>query len=88
MEEKKGEIIEAEKKNIKKEELDDTRSKSKNGTVAIVLASIALVLSGVSVFFSYHSYEKASTPLTILNSGVDGNSANFVEGSVADIVEK
>lgn len=88
MEEKKGEIIEAEKKNIKKEELDDTRSKSKNGTVAIVLASIALVLSGVNVFFSYQSYEKASTPLTILNSGADGNSANFVEGSVADIVEK
>lgn len=62
--------------------------KSSSNTVAIVFASVALALSGTSAVFSYLSYEKASTPLTILESGADGNSANFVEGSVADIVEK
>lgn len=73
--EKKGEIVEAKKKNG-------------GNALAISLASVALVLSGTSAVFSYLSYEKASTPLTFLGSGTDGNSANFVEGSVADIVEK
>ena len=58
------------------------------GKVAIILSSIALVLAGTSTVFSYLSYEKSNTPLTILNGGTDGNSANFIEGSVADIVEK
>ncbi len=56
--------------------------------LAISLAVIALVMSCVGVVFSIKSYEKASTPITILSEGMDGNSANFVEGSVADIVEK
>ena len=56
--------------------------------LAISLATIALVMSCVGVVFSIKSYEKASTPITILGGGTDGNSANFVEGSVADIVEK
>ncbi len=56
--------------------------------LALIIASAALVLSGVSATFSYLSYEKANTPLTILNSGADGNTASFVEGSVADVVEK
>ena len=56
--------------------------------LAISLATIALVMSCVGVVFSIKSYEKASTPITILGGGTDGNSANFIEGSVADIVEK
>lgn len=61
----------------------------KGNTLAITLASIAVVLAGTSAVFSYLSYEKANTPLTILNSsGVDGNTANFVEGTVADVVDK
>ncbi len=55
---------------------------------AIILASLALVGAGVSVTFSVLSYQKASTPLTFLNSGADGNSANFTEGSIADVVSK
>lgn len=63
--------------------------KSNSNALAITLASVAIALSGTSAVFSYMSYEKASTPITFLSgSGVDGNSANFVEGSVADIVEK
>lgn len=56
--------------------------------IAITLSCVALVLAGVSATFSYLSYEKANTPITILGSGIDGNTASFVEGSVADIVEK
>lgn len=63
-------------------------SKSGN-TLAIVLSATAIVLSGASAVFSYLSFEKANTPLTILNAdGTDGNTASFVEGSVADIVDK
>ena len=63
-------------------------SRNRGNTLAITLAAVAVVLAGTSAVFSYLSYEKASTPLTILNSDADGNMASFVEGSVADIVEK
>lgn len=57
--------------------------------LAITLSSVAIVLSGASAVFSYLSFEKANTPLTILNyDGSDGNTASFVEGTVADIVDK
>lgn len=54
----------------------------------IVLGSLAMLFSTVSLVFSAISYQKTTQPLTILNSGADGNSVNFVEGSVADIVDK
>lgn len=50
-------------------------------SVAIILASLGLVISGLS-------YQKSSTPITFPTSGTDGNSANFVEGSIADIADK
>ncbi|MBQ9018423.1 trypsin-like peptidase domain-containing protein [Candidatus Saccharibacteria bacterium] len=62
--------------------------KTSGNSAAIVIASVALALSGVSAVFSYLSYDKANTPLTFLSSGSDGNMASFVEGSVADIVDK
>ena len=43
-------------------------NKPKGNTLAITLACIAVVLSGTSAVFSYLSFEKANTPLTILNS--------------------
>ena len=54
----------------------------------IVLGCVAMLFATVSLVFSAMSYQKSTQPLTILNSGADGNSANFVEGSVADIVDK
>ncbi|MBQ9484973.1 trypsin-like peptidase domain-containing protein [Candidatus Saccharibacteria bacterium] len=74
MEESKGSIV--------------VRRERHGNLLAISLATIALIMSCVGVVFSIKSYEKASTPITILSEGMDGNSANFVEGSVADIVEK
>ncbi|MDO4612319.1 MAG: trypsin-like peptidase domain-containing protein [Candidatus Saccharibacteria bacterium] len=52
------------------------------------LASFAILLAGGSLVLSWLSYNKASTPITFLDSGTDGNSANFVEGSIADVAEK
>ncbi|MBQ9180913.1 trypsin-like peptidase domain-containing protein [Candidatus Saccharibacteria bacterium] len=82
-------------KNDKKSDADElkltagpTHNKNNLNTLAMVLSCVAIVMSGASAVFSYLSYDKASTPLTILNSGADGNTASFVEGSVADIVEK
>lgn len=72
------------------EPLKVEHSKPNSGTtLAICLSSIAIVLSGASAVFSYLSFEKANTPLTILdNSDSGGNTASFVEGTVADVVEK
>lgn len=81
MEEKKEIIIEP--SNDKKPAV-----KSSTGSLPIVLSALALVLAGTGMVFSYLSYEKASTPITFLGSGNDGNSANFVEGSIADIASK
>ena len=92
-EEKMGKIVEAETTDEKKEEAVvnvPTRERKKHGSVvAITFATLALLLAITSTVLSILSYQKSSTPLTILGgSGVDGNSANFVEGSVADIVSK
>ena len=69
------------------EPLGNVNHASGNKT-AIVLAVMALIGAGASTTFSVLSYQKSSTPLTFLNSGSDGNSANFTEGSIADVVSK
>ncbi len=81
--EKVGEA-KVEKKDLKEECVKERKGGS---TLAIILSLIAIVLSGASAVFAYLSYDKANTPLTIL-SGTDGNAANFVEGSIAEVAEK
>lgn len=61
--------------------------KNHPGVVAFFIL-VALGLSGTSLAFSILSYNKSNTPLTFAGDGVDGNSANFVEGSIADVVSK
>ena len=61
--------------------------KSSNST-AIVISVLALALGAGGLGFGLTAYQKTSTPLTFLNSGADGNSANFVEGSIAEIADK
>lgn len=56
--------------------------------VPIILSSLALVLGIAGCIMGFWSYEKTSTPLTFLNSGNDGNSSNFTEGSIADVANK
>ena len=86
----KAEVIEEATPAVEENVKDGGKSEPRksNNVLAVVIACIALVVSGVSATFAYLGYEKASTPITFLNSGTDGNSANFVEGSVADIVDK
>ena len=55
---------------------------------AICLAIIGLVFGVTGLAFGYLAYSKVSTPITFLNSGSDGNSATFIEGTIADVAGK
>ena len=92
MEEKEmGKIVGEEKRaegEVKNEQPKEVvRSRERNGLV-ISLAIIAMVLGGGGLTLGWMAYEKASTPITFLSGGTDGNSANFTDGSIADIAEK
>lgn len=65
----------------------ETRPKAKNST-AIILAILALLFGAGGLVLGWLGYQKSSTPITFLNGGTDGNSANFIEGSIADIANK
>ena len=62
--------------------------KNRGNTLAIVLSVMALGFGCGGLALGWMGYEKSTTPLTFLSSGSDGNAANFVEGSIADIAEK
>ncbi len=64
------------------------RKKSSCCKVATVISILALVLGGSGLVLGWMGLEKASTPITFLSNGTDGNSANFTEGSIADIADK
>ena len=91
MKEQKGKVVEAEE--VTKEEPKDAekvescKSCGKNA-VAVAVSCVALVLGAGGLALGWMGYEKSSTPLTFLGSGTDGNSANFVEGSIAEVAEK
>ena len=76
------------KKEVSNETSKKCSDKCGNNNAAIVMSVLALVLGGCGLGFGLAAYQKTSTPLTFLNSGVDGNAANFVEGSIAEIAEK
>ncbi|MBR2841526.1 trypsin-like peptidase domain-containing protein [Candidatus Saccharibacteria bacterium] len=61
---------------------------SKTNKAAIAMASIALVLGAGGLALGWMGYNKTATPLTFLGSGTDGNSANFTEGSIAEVADK
>lgn len=97
MEEKeKGKIVEAEKKEVKEVKAQENQKtearletpKGNGLKAAIVMSAIAIVLGVCGLALGWVSLEKTSTPITFLGGGTDGNSANFVEGSIADIAEK
>lgn len=62
--------------------------KPHKNTLPIILSIIALVCGIAGLCLGYMSYNKSTKPLAPLNGGVDGNSANFVEGSIAEIAER
>lgn len=63
-------------------------TKGNNGALAVGLSFVAILLGAGGLALGWMGYEKSSTPLTFLSSGSDGNSADFVEGSIADIADK
>ena len=67
---------------------NNTASKSNKNTAAIVLSIFALVFGCAGLALGWMGFQKSSTPLTFLSSGTDGNSANFVEGSIAEVADK
>lgn len=58
------------------------------GISTLILVIIALILSGASLTFSLIDYFDGDTPITFSQSSPDGNSLNFVEGSIADVANK
>lgn len=74
--------------NCKAEHGECKCGKKRCGTVAIVLSTVALVLGGCGLGFGIMAYQKTASRATIVSSGADGNSANFVEGSIAEIADK
>ncbi|MBR2544043.1 trypsin-like peptidase domain-containing protein [Candidatus Saccharibacteria bacterium] len=58
------------------------------GGIAIVLSGVALLLGLIGMISGLVAVNKVSTPITFLGGGNDGNSANFTEGSIADIADK
>ena len=63
-------------------------TKSTTSKVAIALSIIALLLGSGGLILGWLGFEKSNTPITFLSGGQDGNSANFTEGSIADIANK
>lgn len=64
--------------------------KSSRNTTAIVLSSIALVLGCGGLVLGWLGYHNSAnpTPITFAGTTTDGNSANYTEGSIADIADK
>lgn len=82
---KEGVKVEAAKE--ARPELPQKQGSRGNG-LAVGLATVAIIISGAGFTLGYMGYQKASTPITFLNSGADGNSASFVEGSIAEVASK
>ena len=90
------EIIEVEEADVEKSvEEPETKKPStltavpnkSSSKVATGLSICALLLGGAGFGLGFMAYQKTGTPITFLG-GSDGNSANFTEGSIADIADK
>lgn len=66
------------------------RTHFNSNKLTLALAALALVLGSSGLGFGLAAYQKTNsdTPITYLSNGMDGNSANFTEGSIADIANK
>lgn len=62
--------------------------RAKTSKLAITFSSLALVLGCAGFVLGWIAFDRTSTPITFIGGGTDGNSANFTEGSIADIANK
>lgn len=72
----------------KNSESSAPQKKSSKLALALAFAIFAFFLSGASLTVSILNYQKETPQLTINPSGTDGNSANFTEGSIADVANR
>ncbi len=63
-------------------------AKKSGNKAAIIISVIAIVFGATGFCFGFLALQKTGTPITFLGGGTDGNSANFAEGSIADIASK
>lgn len=59
-----------------------------NSKTALIISIFALILGGFGLGLGWVAYSQSDTPITFNSGGADGNSANFTEGSIADIADK
>lgn len=62
--------------------------RKKGNGVLIFLVVLSLIVGCVGTTFALLAYFKGDTPITFLENGNDGNVANFIEGSIADVADK
>ena len=77
-----------EDKILKEAKAEDVKDKAGLNKLLLVISILALLMGGGGLTLGWLAYEHIATPLTFLGGGTDGNSANFTEGSVADIADK
>lgn len=71
--------------NCKKEAEKENKDKKRPADAfAVALATTAIVLSGATAIYTVIQGE-TTKPITFIETGSDGNSVNFVEGSIADV---
>ena len=65
------------KEEIAKVDFKSNKENKSNKNIAVItLSSLALILGAGGLALGWLGYEKASTPITFLNNGTDGNSAS------------
>ena len=98
-EEEKGEIVEAEIKTTVEESPIETKENEKPehsseccckkpSKAPIIISVVAILFGAAGLCFGFLAFQKNGNPITFLGSSADGNSANFTEGSIADIANK
>lgn len=60
----------------------------KTSKVPLIISVVAILFGATGFCFGFLAFQKNNNPITFVGSGNDGNSANFVEGSIADIANK
>lgn len=95
-EKKEGEIVEVEvkeenvdtpaKETVEIEEIKELRPKSVS-KAPLILSIIAILFGAAGFGYGFIALQRTGTPITFLG-GSDGNSANFTEGSIADIANQ
>ena len=66
----------------------NTKPNPNTSKLAITFSSLALFFACAGLVLGWVAFSRTNTPITFLGGGTDGNSANFTEGSIADIANK